>query len=241
MVCSLDGPQSLLVRPGADAVSATGRKGRSICARELRPRVLHLELAAHAAPLEMSADAINYIKKPTEDFLRDDDGDDHEDAGGGKPQRWSSSSRRGCGTGCPRTAATARVSVAFNAAVFVDGRELPEGGLAQPQPALVEALEQAAARLAAKPPLLRRLWPTRLLSARLAPSPSPLSVRSPPPPPPTRRVLKDRAGDVGRVLHYGLRWLLREAHLHPDQQHHRRDGLDGRSGRKTCGLLRGRL
>ena len=27
-----------------------------------------------------------------------------------------------------------RVSVAFNAAVFVDGRELPEGGLAQPQP-----------------------------------------------------------------------------------------------------------
>ena len=64
----------------------------------------------------------------------------------------------------------ARVSVAFNAAVFVDGRELPEGGLAQPQPALVEALEQAAARLAAKPPLLRRLWPTRLLSARLAPS-----------------------------------------------------------------------
>ena len=108
----------------------------------------------------------------------------------------------------------ARVSVAFNAAVFVDGRELPEGGLAQPQPALVEALEQAAARLAAKPPLLRRLWPTRLLSARLAPSAAlRRAFDALPAPPPAaagcaRRPLSELPAPLGAALGAAVRAAL---------------------------------
>ena len=107
-----------------------------------------------------------------------------------------------------------RVSVAFNAAVFVDGRELPEGGLAQPQPALVEALEQAAARLAAKPPLLRRLWPTRLLSARLAPSAAlrrAFDALPAPPPAATgcvRRPLSELPAPLGAALGAAVRAAL---------------------------------
>ena len=37
----------------------------------------------------------------------------------------------------------------------------------------------------------------------------------------SRRVLEDRAGDRHRLCDHGLHRLLREAHLHPDQQHHR--------------------
>ena len=36
-----------------------------------------------------------------------------------------------------------------------------------------------------------------------------------------RRVLQDCPGYVGGLCDHGLHWLLREAHLHPDQQHHR--------------------
>eukprot|EP00967_Tisochrysis_lutea_P093426 scaffold135160_cov34-Tisochrysis_lutea.AAC.2 len=40
------------------------------------------------------------------------------------------------------------------------------------------------------------------------------------------RILQDCTGHLGWVLYHGLHWLLREAHLHSDQQHHRRNGLN---------------
>ena len=38
-------------------------------------------------------------------------------------------------------------------------------------------------------------------------------------------VYKDRAGDLDRIRDHGVHWLLRQAHLHPDQQHHRWHGM----------------
>ena len=59
----------------------------------------------------------------------------------------------------------------------------------------------------------RFLIPSFLLLSSLSASLLPLSL--------SRRVLEDRAGDRHRLCDHGLHRLLREAHLHPDQQHHR--------------------
>ena len=201
---------------GAEGGEREAEKWRvAICGSRAAPRVLHLELSARRAAEEMSADAINYIKKPTEEFLRDS---------WRLVKRCTKPDRNGAPaqSAAPTHGHTARVGATRCAprvgATLGAPRDAP--------PRRHAAVQRVCGR--------GRVAPRRSLPLRrhlpITASPSPLSRRSPPPPPPLRRVLQDRAGDVGRVLHYGLHWLLREAHLHPDQQHHRRDGLDGRSG-----------
>ena len=67
--------------------------------------------------------------------------------------------------------------------------------------------------------------------------------------PALRRVFEDCPGHVGGLLHHGLHRLLREADLHPDQQHHRGNGLSplarplsaprgARRGSRTVGFCR---
>ena len=163
---------------------------------------------------DMSADAINYIKKPTEDFLRDS---------------WRLVKR--C-TKPDRTVRRAQSAARIHghAAARRDARRARVGAtLGAPRDAPPRR-HAAVQRVCEQGRVARRAAACPSAATCPSPPPLPLSRRSPPPPPPFRRILKDRAGDVGRVLHYGLHWLLREAHLHPDQQHHRRDGLDGRSG-----------
>ncbi|ONK72360.1 uncharacterized protein A4U43_C04F18610 [Asparagus officinalis] len=37
-----------------------------------------------------------------------------------------------------------------------------------------------------------------------------------------RRVHESGVSDHDRIRYYGIRWVLRQAHLHPHQQHHHR-------------------
>ena len=155
-----------------------------------------------------TSEAIDYVKKPTEEFIRDS---------WRLVKRCTKPDRTGAHSGPLANSSRAPASRPPRDDTRVFGALLRPLCLASPLSRRASHRRSAAvpAPLSARgAPCTRRL----VSSGGEAERPSP---RVP------RRVLKDRSGHLDRLCDHGLHWLLREAHLHPDQQHHSWHGMSG--------------
>ena len=182
--------------------------------------------AAPAASAIMNSEAIDYVKKPTEEFISDSwrllkrcTKPDRQGA-----RRWRRVRNRLLPLRLVSWMDTARRLICVACLPAAAANDPDSNSAAAPPISGAAAQEHSVQRSTAASPqrCAQHGCSARGTRARLT-SDCVCAAACPdtrvPAPPRRRRVHKDRAGDCERLCDHGLHRVLCEAHLHPDQQH----------------------